>query len=51
MDQQPYCQFMVSFVQHPSQRLLSVPDSPGALCINEGASRILSLTVLRETVL
>lgn len=33
---------------HSSQRLLSVPDSTRALCINEGLSTILCLTVERD---
>lgn len=33
---------------HPSQRPFSVPDSTRALCINEGPSTILCLTVERD---
>ena len=33
------CQFILSFVQHPFQSLLSVLDSPEALGIREEAAR------------
>lgn len=44
------CQFILSFVQHPSQSLLSGPDSTEALADTGEAGLVLILTVLWETM-